>query len=390
VTALVPPAYGRASLGDLLPAVLSSLGVADTGSPASAVSLPPASRVCVFLVDGLGYELLASADPSDAPFLQSLLPGGGAIDAGFPTSTPISLCSLGTGRTPGEHGIVGFTMHVPPVAHVLECLAWTGYGSRVDLSAMLPPETLQPCEPLLALAAADGIATTVVSLSVHVGSGLSRAAFRGATFDSIPAFDDMEARVRLVSGGLQRSDRTIVYTYDARLDTAAHVAGVGSAAWRAALRETDEAAETIAEWLPAGTLLIITGDHGALNVPTSKRIDLAARPELSRGVAWFSGDPRTRHVHAEPGQAESMVGRWKDSLGDEWAVLTRDEAIETGLFGPAVRDDVRPRIGDLVAIALGGQGLFDQSRFPWEFRLEAFHGALTPAELRVPLLQYVA
>jgi predicted AlkP superfamily pyrophosphatase or phosphodiesterase len=405
VTPLVAPAYGAGSLGDLLSAVLSSLGVSETGaaaatattaapaSPAataSPISLPEASRVCVLLVDGLGYELLASADPSDAPFLLSLMPTGRSLDAGFPTSTPISLCSLGTGRTPGEHGIVGFTMHVPPVPHVLECLAWTEYGTRADLSDALPPESLQPCETLVSVATLSGVASTVVSLSAHVGSGLTRAAFRGATFHSIPSFDDLGARLALITAGLRRSDQALVYTYDARLDTAAHVEGVGSNAWRTALRATDDLASAIAGVLPEGTLMLVTGDHGAVNVPPSARVDLDLRPDLARDVAWLSGDPRTRHVHATAGRAEAVAARWKDGLPDAWAVLTRDEAIDAGLFGPVVRTDVRPRIGDVVAIATGGGALFDRSRFPWELRLAAFHGALTSAELRVPLLQVLA
>jgi hypothetical protein len=382
------PAYGERSLGDLLPAVLACLGVPVPDPPGPSLGLPAVTRVCVFLVDSLGHELLAATDPVDAPFLHSLLPTGQVLDAGFPTSTPISLCSLGTGLTPGEHGIVGFTMHVPPVPHVLECLAWTEYGTRADMSPALPPETLQPHEPLFGAASRAGVATTVVSLDAHVGSGLTRAAFRGATFDSIPSFDDLDARLQFVVDGIRRSERALTYTYDARLDTAAHVEGVGSDAWRAALRTTDTLAAAIAAALPAGTLLLVTGDHGALNIPATERIDLADRGDLARDVAWLSGDPRSRHVHAIAGRAQAMTERWKRGLGDGWLVLTRDEVIALGLFGPAVRSDVRARIGDVVAIATGNGGLFDRSRFPWELRLAGFHGALSPAELRVPLLQH--
>ena len=384
-----PPRYGEASLSDVLPAVLTSLGVAGHERP-SAPRLPAAERACVFLVDGLGHELLTAADPSDAPFLRSLLPGAAVLDAGFPTSTPISLCSLGTGRTPGEHGIVGFTMHVPPVPNVLECLAWIDYETRADLSAVLPPETLQACEPLLSSATHEGIATTVVSLGDHVGSGLTRAAFRGAVFDSVASFDDLEGRVGLVGEGLRRSDRALVYTYDARLDAAAHVDGVGSVAWRTALAETDATAAALAGALPPGSLFVVTGDHGAVNVPATARIDFASRSDLAADVAWLSGDPRTRHVHARNGRADNLIERWTAGLDDGWVVLARDEAIDLGLFGPLVRDDVRSRIGDVVAIAVGDGGVFDRSRYSWELRLVGFHGALTPAELRVPLLQLIA
>jgi hypothetical protein len=153
---------------------------------------------------------------------------------------------------------------------------------------------------------------------------------------------------------------------------------------------TDGLAAAIAERLPRGTLLLVTGDHGALNVPRTERIDLVDRPDLSVDVEWLSGDPRTRHVHTVSRRAPAVTEHWREGLGEDWLVLTRDEVIEAGLLGPAVRDDVRPRIGDVVAIATGSGGLFDRSRYPWELRLAGFHGALTPAELLVPLLQHQA
>jgi hypothetical protein len=265
-------------------------------------------------------------------------------------------------------------------------LAWIGYGSGTDLTAVLPPERLQPIEPLFGHARRDGIAATVVSAAEHLGSGLSRAAFRGAAWDPIPAFEDLGSRTRHVSDALQRADRALVYTYDPRLDYAAHRSGMGSPAWRTALQTTDELVRALLEALPTGAALLVTGDHGGLNVPEAERVDLAERRDLADGVAWLSGDPRARHVHAEPERAMEVLDAWRSGLTDGWAVLARDEAVDGGLFGPDVRAEVRDRIGDVVAIATGAGGLFDRRRFPWETRLIGFHGALTPAELRVPLL----
>ena len=385
---VVRPAYGRASLSDLMPSVLQGMGVEVAGDTGPGLDLARRDRVCLFLIDGLGREVLAAAHPHDAPFLQGLLASGLVLDAGFPASTPISLCSLGTGRTPGEHGIVGFTMHIPPVPAVLECLTWVGYGDGVDLTGALPPERLQPLDTVWAAAEAAGVPVTVVSVAAHVGTGLTRAAFRGARFDPIDRFEDIDdrcERVRLASG---RSERSIVYTYDARLDTAMHRSGIGSEAWREALRAVDVVAAALSDALPSGASLLITGDHGGLDVVEPDRVDLADRDDLARDVAWLSGDPRARHVHAAPGRAADVHDAWSAGLdGGGWLVLTRDEAIGSGLFGPLVREEVRARIGDLVAVALGRGGLFDRSRFPWERRLTAFHGGLAPAELQVPLLR---
>jgi hypothetical protein len=392
---VVAPRYGQAALSDLLPSIMAAMGVSAFRERA-VLPVPPADRVCLFVADGLGLELLATTDVSDAPFLRSLLDQHSgsadqlAIDAGFPSSTPVSLCSVGTGRTPGEHGIVGFAMHVPPVPEVFECLTWMRYGGGIDLIDTLPPEVLQPCEPLFGVASSEGVEATVVSLDAHIGTGLTRAAFRGAAFDSIPALDDLGARLRIVSRLLAGVERAFVYTYDVRLDAAAHVSGVGSREWLAALQATDALAAGLAGVLPDGAMLIVTGDHGAVNVPPGERVDLASRPDLARDVAFLSGDPRTRHVHAAPGGADGLCDTWREGLGEGWLVLSREEVVAAGLLGPTVRDDVLARIGDVVAIALGAGGIFDGRRFPWELRLAGFHGALTPAELRVPFLVHRA
>ena len=54
----IEPAYGSRSLADVLPAVSRALGAAP-GSGAATLDLPPAPAYVVFLVDGLGADLLA-------------------------------------------------------------------------------------------------------------------------------------------------------------------------------------------------------------------------------------------------------------------------------------------------------------------------------------------
>ena len=82
----IEPAYGARSLVDVLPAVGRALGVTLDGATSDDLGLPTAPSYVVFLVDGLGHELLA-AHADDAPFLHSLLAG----------STPATVRSVGGG-----------------------------------------------------------------------------------------------------------------------------------------------------------------------------------------------------------------------------------------------------------------------------------------------------
>src|SRR5579884_280768 len=116
------PRYGSAALADLVPSLLSALGAPGFANP---LGVEPAASVCVAVIDGLGAELVAE-HAAEAPFLTAC--GGTALTAGFPATTAASLASLGTGRPPGEHGLVGYTMLVPGQPVPMNNLTWAPYG----------------------------------------------------------------------------------------------------------------------------------------------------------------------------------------------------------------------------------------------------------------------
>ncbi|HEY1319657.1 MAG TPA: alkaline phosphatase family protein, partial [Streptosporangiaceae bacterium] len=104
----VLPRYGERSLPDLASSLLASLGIP---GEQNVLGLPPAARICLLVVDGLGWELLRD-HPAAAPFLSELAVNAAPLTAGFPATTVTSLGSLGTGRTPGQHGMLGYQVAV--------------------------------------------------------------------------------------------------------------------------------------------------------------------------------------------------------------------------------------------------------------------------------------
>ena len=131
----VLPHYGERSLPDLASSLLASLGVPAEPNP---LSLPPSGRACLLVVDGLGWELLRD-HPAAAPFLSELAVHGGPLTAGFPATTVTSLSSLGTGRAPGQHGMLGYQVAIPGQPKLLNGLRW---DSSVDPLAWQPGETV--------------------------------------------------------------------------------------------------------------------------------------------------------------------------------------------------------------------------------------------------------
>ena len=371
------PAYGSASLSDLLPAVAGGLGV--TGLPETGLVLPPADRVCVFLVDGLGWELLR-AHADEAPFLNSLLPSslagsGQPLTAGFPATTATSLASVGTGLPPGAHGLAGYTVRIPGDRRLMNQLRWQPH---------VTPRTWQPYPTVFQLADRAGVATFQVSSPKFQYTPLTEVALSGGLFlGRLPG----EERMDLAADRLGSADRALVYTYYSELDAMGHRYGVNSDAWRGQLMVVDRLAQRLAEQLPPRSVLYVTADHGMIDIAPGDRIDFDQDDELRAGVALLGGEGRARHVYAQPGAEDDVFTVWSERLGGAMWVATRDQAIAEGWFGPVVDDRVYERIGDVVAAARDDMAVIASRREPGESAMIGLHGSMTPVEQLVPLLE---
>ena len=361
----VLPRYGAESLSEVLPSAVAALG---TGAP-NVLELPPARSYVVFLIDGLGHSLLRdSAD--EAPYLSSLL--GEPLTSGVPSTTATSLTSLGTGLPPGAHGMVGFTSRIPGTNRLLEALRW---DSRVD------PREWQPHPTAFERARAAGVTATVVSKRSFKGSGLTEASQRGAEYVGADTIGER------ISGAVRAAGAptSLTYLYEGELDATGHRRGCRSWAWRHQLAVVDMAASRLREALPADTCLLVTGDHGMVDVPLEARVDVDDEPMLLDGVDLFGGEARFRHLYCRNGAVGDVMGSWRERLGESALVCSRDEAIEANWFGD-VQHQVRPRLGDVMVASLGELAVVSSSRFPHEATLQGLHGSLTAAEMLVPLL----
>jgi len=364
---LVLPAYGRRSLVELLPSVAAACGVPGYED---VLGLPPAGRWVVLLVDGLGAELL-DAHAAAAPYLAGLR-GRPPLTATVPSTTAASITTLGTGLPPGRHGVVGYTCRIPGTLSLLNALTW---DDRVD------PREWQPHPTVFGRVRARGAAATVVSRSSFVGSGLTLVSQRGAAYVGA---DSAWERIDCVAEAAEMPG-SLTYTYDSRLDHTGHEHGCESADWLDALRRIDTEAAALRAALPDDTGLVVTGDHGMLDVPDDERCDADTRPCLRDGVVLLGGEARFRHLWTETGAVDDVVATWREVLGERAWVVTRDEAEAAGWFGP-VDAAVRPRIGEVLVASRGRSAVVASRQFAVETRMRGFHGSLTAAEMYVPLL----
>jgi hypothetical protein len=371
------PRYGEASLSDVMPSVLAAL---DAGGD-NRLALAATQRVVVLLVDGMG--LLSLRDhAAAAPYLSSM--DCTELTVGFPTTTSTSLASLSTGVPAGEHGFTGYTSYDDAVGDVVNWLAWQPVGRRDDLRDRLVPEVVQPLPTAWEQAADAGVSVTVASSRAFAGTGLTRAVFRGGRFDGVTTGGDA---IAIAADAADHGFRSLVYAYIAELDFVGHVRGAGTDAWAAQLGLVDRQIEMLAERLPNGTTLLVTADHGMADMPAEATVDADADGSpLRAGVVALAGEPRMRHVHCEPGARDDVLATWTELLGDQAWVITGDDAVASGLFGPVVTPSARRKIGDVLMMSRGDLGVVQRKRESRLSSMPGHHGSLTDRELLVPLL----
>ncbi|MEP9380789.1 nucleotide pyrophosphatase/phosphodiesterase family protein [Nocardioides sp. KR10-350] len=371
----VAPAYGVRSLGDVVPGIARALGkpLAAPGEPDGqpGPELPPAASYVLFLVDGLGANLLARYAHA-APFLASLLDHHEPATAGVPSTTATSLTSLGTALTPGGHGLVGFTSRVPGTDHLLNALQWS---KDVD------PVEWQPHPTAFQRLTEAGLAATVVNKREFAGSGLTVASQRGADYLGADRVGERIAAALALSA--ERGSLT--YLYDGDLDWTGHRYGVASSQWLQQLSMIDAEAEQLRDALPTGTRLLVVADHGMIDSPPEHRVDVDDRLELRDGVALIGGEARFRHLYCARGAVADVAATWSEVLDGRADVLTRAEAVTRGWFG-TVSPSVLPRLGDVVVASYADHAVVSSADFPYETTLVGLHGSLTPDEMLIPLL----
>jgi hypothetical protein len=360
------------SLADVLQSSLAAI----SGTP-NRLGLPAVDSAVVVLIDGLGVEALR-ARAGHARTLVGALGRSDVIESGFPSTTASALATLTTGLPAGQHGLVGYSVLDPAHDRIVNQLS--GWDERMD------PLLWQPHPTLFETAATAGFDPVVIGPARYRDSGFTRAVLRGARY--LPAASIGE-RMRLAAVEAGTAGR-LIYVYVPELDKAGHAHGWQSAQWTAALETTDAAVRELAASLGKRTGLLVTADHGVLDVPPHSHVLVDRVPALVDGVRFVAGEPRALQLHLEPGaDVDRLLTAWRESEGERAWIATRDEAIAAGWFG-VVSPEVLPRIGDILVAARKGIAYYDGRAGSSGRAMIGQHGSWSPAELRVPLLRFGA
>ena len=320
------PDYGGANVRGIVPALLGphpwSSGL-PTWLPAPVAA---AEQVVLLILDGLGWEQLQERRHL-MPVLTSF--AGGPIQTVAPTTTATALCSIVTGLTPGEHGLLGYRMMLG--GEVLNVLRWN--SSAGDRRRVHPPRDVQPFAAFL------GHDVPVISPADLQGTAYTEAHLRG----SRPVGWRAVSAIPIEIGRELEAGARFVYVYYGGIDKTAHERGFGPY-YDAEMRSADRLVADVLERLPAGAVLLVTADHGQVDVGTNI---VEPDEDLLAMVDDQSGEGRFRWWHTKRVAAADLAAAASERYGDvAWVVTPRADgrrALVRPDDGAAVRRPPRRR-----------------------------------------------
>jgi len=420
------PEYERCSLDRVPGTAARALGVdLDRSLPTETVPDGDYQNVVVLLIDGYGWDRFRAGE---RPALLDRLAAAGEttpITSVYPTETAAAITSLNTGRTPAEHGLLGWNLRLPSVDRTVQTLpfltrpaddaraaaAADETGSVAPTAPSLPPETASGDLVDATDGAVDGtdlfdgrsvyerlgeagVESHAIQPSRIVGGPYGEVATAGAQrhgVDSVAGFA-LSIRRQLAAA----TAPTYVYAYWPNVDSAAHDAGTQSDDYAAELvavcaaveRELDRLDDTTA----AETLLLTTADHGHRQSEPSAAVDLSEIPAVWEHLARHddgrpvlpTGGPRNLHLHVQPGEVETMRAALA-AAPFEARILDGETAVDDGLFGTGpVSSKLRARVGDLVVVPESVGVWFGDEERKLEFVGQ--HGGQHPEEAFVPFV----
>ena len=409
----VLPEYGSYCLSNVTPTILSLFDVKSERPmiPRDAfgsVEVDSPERVILIVLDGFGYREWESQ--ASEGFVKAMTTKGHTrpITTVFPSTTAAALTSLSTGLTPQEHGLPEWFVYFRELDMIIATLPFSPMGDtgRDTLWKTTDPRILFKGETVYRKLAREGIPSYSFVNRNLAETAYSTTSLRGSETNSYSSSSDLMAIVRRKVEAAATS-RAFFYVYWSYVDTIEHRFGPNTdeSSLEAALISYSiqkGLVEKLDSSVAEKTLVIVTADHGQINVSPKATLYLNRYRKLVKNFERSesgkkilpSGSPRDvfLHVGTDP---DDMKEYLKEKLQGKATVLGTEESIRMGLFGinKPLRN-FRDRVGDLLILPHKKDTIwYDHTketgrprRAPTgRFDLLGHHGGLSEDEMKIPL-----
>jgi len=407
-TEFVYPQYDENCISQIPDTILTLFGVQKQKNegafddPLLNTVLPDrVNKIVLLVIDGFGFNQFLYCHKEN-PFLSKLVSKGEVYPktSVFPSQTTNALTTLNTGLTPQQHGLFEYFVFLKSIG-VVNALRFERLGKKRPSSLLeegFDPNILLYKSRTIHQALAE---SSVASFThIHATNALnicSKLIFRGSQITPSPnAFETVSAlRSNLEAN---RDKKAYFFVHLDSLDTVSHIYGPGSFEYQAELSWltyliNKELVEKIDPQTAKETLLLVTADHGAINVNPAETTYLNYLPKIllnlkrgpDRKPIMPTGSPREVFLHIKKHKLQETKEWLTQKINGKAQVSETSEAVESGLFGSGVPSQgVLDRLGNLMILPYGNGTVWFESPGGCKLSYLGQHGGLSGQEMLVP------
>ncbi len=381
---LFPDYYGG-GIVNLMSSLEQGMGSSFNLYPsANALPVPElrqSRNVILVVVDGLGYDYLTSKG------VGSNLHGHlrSSLTSVCPSTTSAAVPTFLTGVAPQQHGFTGWFAWFREVGSVLAILPFQPRHGGCSLEQLdFHPGMLSGCESMF-----ERIHTGkhVVMPERIAESEFNMAFHDGASIWKFTGLSDFFGVIK--QAATSENERNYVYAYWPEFDSIAHSRGIGSAEVAQHFAELDQAfGKFLRDMQGTDSKIIVTADHGFIDIPSSGVIQMSDHPELADTLVLpLCGEQRFAFCYVHPDKTDRFKQYVTSELAHAVELHKSSDLIEQGWFGLGEpHPELASRIGHYTLVMKPGSKIRDRVLGEKPKRHIGVHGGVRQEEMQVPLV----
>lgn len=324
-------------------------------------------HVVVILLDGLGMNILEK-NLSYRDFLRrNLITDYSSV---FPPTTTASTTSFLSGKSPIEHGWLGWDVYFDKEDKSVTCFRNTLQGSTEKAADYNIAQKYLPYE-------------TIFEQINKTGNAKAYGVFPFSSY-GFKGQPDLSKWVETIREYCHKDERNFIYAYWTNPDHDLHRLGTNSNDITKIVEELNAKMAYLCEECPQ-TAFFITADHGHTDI----RNDFLEEnyPELAKMlIRKPSIEPRAISFYIKPEYITSFPEEFNSHFGNDYILFTKEQILKEELFGPGFKNENLTGIGDFIAVSHTEKTILWNKN---ELQFKSHHAGLSKNEMRIPLISYV-
>jgi len=377
------PNYKDGSIVNLMSSIAKALGTKTKYNSLKLLSpkeLKNSKNIVLILIDGLGYDYLQKYGKES--ILNKHLRG--KITSVFPSATTAAIPIFSTGDSCMNHGLVSWHSFIKEIGTTITCLPYVDRLGKEPVGTYIPIKNLFKLNPLVDKMK---IKSYVLYTKEIVNSDFTIAS---SGKSKRVVYNNLDGFFRQIKKTINIPGKKYIYAYWPKHDSLCHKTGVDTKKVLKNFKEFNKKLEKFLKSIKGtNTKIVITADHGLIDVPMSRKIKLKDHPKLVETLSVpICGDFRYAYCFVKANKKQDFEKYVKTKLKSYCYLYKSEDLVKKGFFGldkPSKR--FLERIGDYTLIMKKNYGIYQNLANEKDKGYHiGEHGGLSKEEMIVPLI----